>query len=278
LALGRYGCTISLYTYLHNGSDILHRLVKKFTNSCFLAICLSCGASAFAETLNVAVASNFVAAMQRIQQAFEDNSEHDIRLIRGSSGKHYAQISNGAPFDIFLSADQQRPRRLVDEGIAEESDLATYAQGQLALWSRRNDLHLGREYLLNTDNYDVIAIANPRLAPYGQAATEVFRHLGLEPVVSHRLVMGENIAQAFQFVFSGNADLGLVAYSQAMSTNLRGKGSVWLVPSELHQPIKQDMVILRDSTAAEEFAAFMESDTVRDILLTSGYLLPEGAP
>jgi len=216
--------------------------------------------------------------MQRIELAFEGNSEHEVRLIRGSSGKHYAQIRNGAPFDIFLSADQLRPKRLVEEGIAEESDLTTYAQGQLALWSRQNGLQLDREYLLNTDNYDVIAIANPRLAPYGQAATEVFDNLGLEPLASQRLVMGENIAQAFQFAFSGNADLGLVAYSQAISPNLRGKGSVWLVPIELYQPIKQDMVILSDSTAAEEFAAFMNSVTVRDILLTSGYLLPEGAP
>jgi molybdate transport system substrate-binding protein len=216
--------------------------------------------------------------MQRIKQAFEDNSEHEVRLIRGSSGKHYAQISNGAPFDIFLSADQHRPRRLVEEGLAGESHLTTYAQGQLALWSRKSDLQLDREYLLNTDNYDVIAIANPRLAPYGQAATEVFSYLGLKSLVSERLVMGENIAQAFQFVFSGNADLGLVAYSQAMSPNLLGKGSVWLVPSELYQPIKQDMVILSDSTAAGEFAAFMKSDTVSDILLSTGYLLPEGAP
>jgi molybdate transport system substrate-binding protein len=278
LAIRGYACTISLYTNLHNGSDILHRLAKQCITSCLLGICLGCSASAFAETLNVAVASNFVAAMQRIQRAFEANSEHEIRLIRGSSGKHYAQISNGAPFDVFLSADQLRPRRLAEEGIAEESDIATYAHGQLALWSRQNDLQLGREYLLNTDNYDVIAIANPRLAPYGQAATEVFRYLDLEPVISHRLVMGENIAQAFQFVFSGNADLGLVAYSQAMSPNLRDKGSVWLVPGELHQPIKQDMVILSDSTAADEFAAFMNSNTVRDILLSSGYLLPQGTP
>ena len=216
--------------------------------------------------------------MRRIEQAFEGNSEHEVRLIRGSSGKHYAQISNGAPFDIFLSADQQRPRRLVDEGRAGESQLTTYAQGQLALWSRESDLRLNREYLLNTNNYDVIAIANPRLAPYGQAAIQVFSYLGLRSLVGERLVMGENIAQAFQFVFSGNADLGLVAYSQAMSPNLRDKGSVWLVPSELHQPIKQDMLILSDSTAAAEFAAFMKSDKVSDILLSEGYLLPGGVP
>jgi len=242
-----------------------------------LAILL-CSAPAIAETVNVAVASNFVAAMQHIEQAFEGNSVHEIRIIRGSSGKHYAQIRNGAPFDVFLSADQLRPRRLVEEGIAEESSLTTYAQGQLALWSRQNDLQLDREYLLNTNNYNVIAIANPRLAPYGQAAAEVFSHLGLESLVSERLVMGENIAQAFQFVFSGNADLGLVAYSQTLSPNLRRQGSVWLVPSELHQPIKQDMVILSDSTAVLEFATFMKSDAVRDILLSSGYLLPEAAP
>jgi len=216
--------------------------------------------------------------MQRIEQAFEGTSEHELRIIRGSSGKHYAQIRNGAPFDIFLSADQLRPRRLVEEGVAKESGLATYAQGQLALWSRQNDLQLGREYLLNTDNYRVIAMANPRLAPYGQAAREVFSNLGLESLLSERLVMGENIAQAFQFAFSGNADLGLVAYSQALSPNLRGQGSVWLVPSELHQPIKQDMLILSDSTAALEFASFMQDDVVREILLSSGYLLPEIAP
>jgi molybdenum ABC transporter molybdate-binding protein len=216
--------------------------------------------------------------MQRIEQAFEGTSEHELRIIRGSSGKHYAQIRNGAPFDIFLSADQLRPRRLVEEGVAKESGLATYAQGQLALWSRQNDLQLGREYLLNTDNYRVIAMANPRLAPYGQAAREVFSNLGLESLLSERLVMGENIAQAFQFAFSGNADLGLVAYSQALSPNLRGQGSVWLVPSELHQPIKQDMLILSDSTAALEFASFMQGDVVREILLSSGYLLPEIAP
>ena len=278
MAIMRYACTIPLYTNLHNGADIFHRIVKQCRSSCTLAICLSYCAGAFGETLNVAVASNFVAAMQLIEQAFEDNSEHEIQLIRGSSGKHYAQISNGAPFDIFLSADQHRPRRLVEEGLAGESHLITYAQGQLALWSRESDLLLDREYLLNKDNYDVIAIANPRLAPYGQAATEVFNNLGLKPAVSGGLVMGENIAQAFQFVFSGNADLGLVAYSQAMSPNLLGKGSAWLVPSELYQPIKQDMVILSDSTAAGEFAAFMKSDTVSDILLSTGYLLPEGAP
>jgi molybdate transport system substrate-binding protein len=256
----------------------LHKSIKQSSRCCLLLVLLGSSAYVYAETLNVAVASNFVAAMQHIKRAFEGNSAHELRIIRGSSGKHYAQITNGAPFDVFLSADQGRPRRLVEEGLAEESGLSTYALGQLALWSRKKDLELDRDYLSNTSNYHVIAIANPRLAPYGQAAAELFSSLGVESLVSGRLVMGENIAQAFQFAFSGNADLGLVAYSQTESPNLSGQGSVWLVPSELHQPIKQDMVILIDSAAAFEFSSFMKSAVVRDILLTNGYLLPEATP
>lgn len=256
----------------------LYLSIKQCVRSSVAALLLSCSTAALGETLNIAVASNFVAAMQTIKQAFEANSEHEIRIIRGSSGKHYAQIINGAPFDAFLSADQLRPRRLVEEGFANESALSTYAQGQLALWSRESGLLLGKETLLNTDNYRVIAIANPRLAPYGQAATEVLSSLGLDSLGGARLVMGENIAQAFQFVFSGNADLGLVAYSQVLSPNILGQGSAWLVSSELHKPIKQDMLILSDSAAALEFAAFMKGTVVREILLLSGYVLPEDAP
>ena len=204
----------------------MHKSIKQSSRCCLLLVLLGSSASAYAETLNVAVASNFVAAMQHIKRAFEGNSAHELRIIRGSSGKHYAQITNGAPFDVFLSADQGRPRRLVEEGLAEESGLSTYALGQLALWSRKKDLELDRDYLSNTSNYRVIAIANPRLAPYGQAAAELFSSLGVESLVSGRLVMGENIAQAFQFAFSGNADLGLVAYSQTESPNLSRQSPV----------------------------------------------------
>lgn len=261
-----------LYTCLYNGYLILFKFIAPV-----LVLFESLGGSAFAEVLNIAVAANFITAMERLEQSFEQQSGHEIQIIRGSSGKHYAQISNGAPFDVFLSADQLRPRRLIEEGLAEESSLATYALGQLALWSRQSGLGLDSDYLLNTDNYGVISIANPRLAPYGQAATEVFNKLGLESLKDERLVMGENIAQAFQFAFSGNADLGLVAYSQTLSKNLRGRGSVWLVPSTLYRPIRQDMVILKASEAASEFSAFMGSDVAREILIDSGYLLPEAA-
>ena len=228
-----------------------------------------------ADTLNVAVASNFVSALESIEAAFEASSEHDIQVIRGSSGKHYAQIVNGAPFDVFMSADQKRPQLLQEQGAAVSGSLRTYALGQLALWSREEGLILGKNYLLESDNYNVIAIANPRLAPYGQAALEVFEALGISQQVNEKIVLGENIAQAFQFAFSGNASLGLVAFSQTLSPNMGNRGSSWLIPSELHKPIRQDMVLLTDSDAAREFAAFMSSTAVGEILINHGYLLPE---
>lgn len=229
---------------------------------------------AYGETLNVAVAANFVAALEAIQIEFEAESEHTIRIIRGSSGKHYAQIRSGAPFDVFLSADASRPQRLLEEGVAVADSLNTYALGQLALWSREPGIALGEEYLANSANYTTIAMANPRVAPYGQAAAELLEYLGITELVGQKRVLGENIAQTFQFAYSGNADLGLVAYSQTLSANIRAQGSTWLVPTHLHQPIRQDLVLLKDSTAAREFVAFMDSAVVAQILLQHGYLLP----
>lgn len=229
-----------------------------------------------ADSINVAVASNFVKTMEEIKKAFEEDSEHDIQIIRGSSGKHYAQIRNGAPFDVFLSADQQRPRNLVDEGYALSGSLKTYALGRLVLWTANEQSPpMGKQYLLNTDSYQRIAIANPRLAPYGQAAMELIAALQLEKSLAGKLVMGENVSQTFQFVFSRNADAGLVAYSQVLSPTVSGVGSYWLIPDSYYQAIRQDMVVLIDSSASRGFARFMHSDRVAAILLGSGYLLPE---
>lgn len=229
-----------------------------------------------AETLNVAVASNFVAAAEAIKAAFEQGSEHKVRIISGSSGKHYAQILSGAPFDVFLSADQQRPQRLVEEGHALAGSLKTYALGQLMLWSANKELELNKEYLLNTNGYRSIAIPNPRLAPYGQAAVELLSALSLYEGLNKQLqlVTGENVAQVFQFAFSRNADLALAAYSQTLSPDVKGLGSYWLIPDKYHQAIKQDMVLLKDSAASREFAEFLSSELVETILLNSGYLLP----
>ena len=228
-----------------------------------------------ADTLNVAVASNFAETLEAIASEFEAASAHEVRIIRGSSGKHYAQIVNGAPFDVFLSADQARPARLVEEGRGVNGSLRTYAVGQLALWSREVSISLGKEYLLNTNNYATIAIANPRLAPYGQAALQALDSLGIDTENGAiRLVLGENIAQAFQFAYSGSADLGLIAYAQTQSQNLSNRGSLWRVPASLHDPIRQDMVVLTDSVAAKQFAAFMEGEAATAIIIKNGYLAP----
>ncbi len=242
-----------------------------------LILLLSCSRLQ-ADTLNVAVASNFASAAEAIKKAFEEGTEHKIRLIRGSSGKHYAQIRNGAPFDVFLSADQQRPQRLVDEGRGIRDSRKTYAHGQLALWSSNDQLILGENYLLNTESYTRIAIANPRLAPYGQAAIELLTALKLNDSLGDKLVTGENVAQTFQFVFSGNADAGLVAYSQVLSSVVGGHGAHWLVPGCYYQAIKQDMVLLTESSASREFAEFMLSDNVSNILPDYGYLVPGISP
>ncbi len=229
-----------------------------------------------ADTLNVAVASNFVTAAESIKQVFEDNSEHDVRIIRGSSGKHYAQIRNGAPFDVFLSADQQRPKLLIQEGYAVAGSLKTYAHGRLALWAANKEQIPSLQYLLDTKAYNSIAIANPRLAPYGQAAMELLTALHLNDRLHGKLVMGENVGQAFQFAFSGNADAGLVAYSQVLSPQVRNIGSYWLVPDSYYQAIKQDMVLLTETPASREFGEFMSSSAVNAILLEAGYFLPGG--
>jgi molybdate transport system substrate-binding protein len=239
-----------------------------------LLVLVSKSAALAADTVNVAVASNFASAMETIKTAFEAVSEHELRLIKGSSGKHYAQIRAGAPFDVFLSADQERPRRLVAEGFANKASVRSYAQGQLALWSRQEGLELDEKYLYKTELYETIAIANPRLAPYGEAARQVFENLAIESLLAGKIVMGENIAQTFQFVFSGNATLGLVAYSQTLSPQLRGLGSVYLLPAHLYQAILQDMVLLTETAASLEFVQFMASPELDEILHSSGYLLP----
>lgn len=231
-----------------------------------------------ADTLNVAVASNFASTLELIAQAFEAASTHEVRIIRGSSGKHYAQIVSGAPFDVFLSADRARPSLLAEEGHAVPGSLRTYALGQLALWSKAEGIPLDSEYLVNTDNYETIAIANPRLAPYGEAARQVLDRLGVAGDAGSRLVLGENIAQTFQFAYSGSADIALIAYSQTLTPNLQGRGSTWRIPAALHAPIRQDMVLLHASEATAEFAAFMGGPVVEDILLKNGYLLPESEP
>ena len=209
-------------------------------------------------------------------EEFEAQSDHDVRLVFGSSGRFFAQISNGAPFDLFFSADQEKPQELIESGLAIDDSLFTYALGVLVLWSRYEQLIQTSPALLSSNQFNRLAIANARHAPYGVAAEEVLSNLNLLADLQSKLVRGENIAQTFQFVFTGNAELGFVAKSQVYQDNNLISGSAWQVTEDLHSPIRQDAVLLqRASTndAALEFLSFVRSNRGRSIIESYGYVV-----
>jgi len=231
-----------------------------------------------ADEIKVAVASNFYPAMKEIVLQYElkqsqSSENHNIVLISGSSGKHYAQILNGAPFDIFFSADKVRPILLEKKGISETGSRFTYALGKLVLWSSLDGFVEKDERLYNND-LRFLAIANPRIAPYGVAAREALISLNLWEDLQSRLVRGENIAQTFQFVNSGNAKLGFISYSQLMNPSYPVAGSFWEVPQTLYTLIEQQVVLLKKSSLAKDFLSFIESDESLNIISKYGYDLP----
>ena len=233
-----------------------------------------------ADELKVAVASNFYPTMKLIAKHFElktdgsSGQQHKVILIPGSSGKHYAQIINGAPFDVFFSADIDRARLLEQEGRAIAGTRFTYALGKLILWSSIDNYVDSKGEVLNKKDFRYLAIANPKLAPYGKSAEEALRSLKLWTNLKKRLVQGENIAQTFQFISTGNAKLGFVAYSQIMNPGLSIDGSFWEVPQSIYKPIEQQAVLLKDSYIGREFLSFVKSDESLSIIYESGYGLP----
>jgi molybdate transport system substrate-binding protein len=232
--------------------------------------------TAQAEVVRVAVASNFSAPMKSIASEFEKDTGHRIELIFGSSGKLYAQIVNGAPFQVFLSADSSKPARLEKEGRALTGSRFTYAQGTLVLWSARPGLIDDTDALLISGQFKRLAIANERLAPYGLAAREVLENIKVWAQVKDKLVMGENIAQTYQFVSTGNADVGFIALSQAIETGQLQSGSAWIVPPQLHAPIQQDAVLLdkgRDNPGAMALLDYLRSDKAVSLIRSHGYRL-----
>lgn len=246
-----------------------------------LAILLPFPAQAAGVT--VAVAANFVAPMRALAADFEQRSGHRVRLIQGSSGKIYAQLRQGAPFDLFFSADQSKPAALVAEGLAVADSRFTYALGNLALLSaghpkNPDDSPLAR---LRRGDFDRLALANPRLAPYGAAAVAALEQMQLAASSQSRWVMGENIAQAFQFVDSGNADLGLVAMSQVLDQHIAAE-RYWQVPASLHAPIRQDAVLMksaRNNPVAQAFLRFVRSADAQALIADYGYhLAPQAGP
>jgi molybdate transport system substrate-binding protein len=228
---------------------------------------------AVAETALVAVATNFSEVIDVLKTDFETATDHKLTIITGSTGKLYAQIVNGAPFDVFLAADQARPERLVADGWTLGSRF-TFATGQLALWSADVD-RIGENGLQAlTEPYRRLAIANPQLAPYGVAAKEALTALGLLEKLQERIVMGENIGQAHALVASGNAELGIVALAYAISPRNIKAGSYWVIPPELYAPIHQDAVLTRhaqDNAAASAFVDYLQSDPAKETIRAYGY-------
>lgn len=237
-----------------------------------LLLLASCSTGLQAAELVIAVASNFQPAMHQLARRFEAKTGHRLRLVTGSTGKHYAQVHNGAPYDLFFAADSERPLRLEQEGLARPDSRFTYALGALVLWSPDTSLVDSAGEVLRGDAFGRLAIANPRLAPYGRAARETLVALGLWASLQDRLVRGENIAQAFHYVYSGNAQLGLIAHAQLRTLDV--PGSRWPVPAELHAPIEQQAVLLKDTLAGRDFLAYVRSAEAVAIIRQFGYAVP----
>jgi molybdate transport system substrate-binding protein len=233
-------------------------------------------ARASADEVSVAVAANFTAPMQQIAELFEKDTGHKANLSFGSTGKFFAQIKNGAPFEVLLAADDTTPARLVKEGDAVANSQFTYAIGKLVLWSATPGLVDDKGAVLRDAGIRHVSYCDPNLAPYGSAAVATMNSLGVFERLAPKLVQGENISQAYQFVESGNAEIGFVALSQVFKDGKIPRGSAWMVPSNLYPPIRQDAVILitaRDHRAAAELMAYLRSDKARAVIRSFGYEL-----
>ncbi len=230
--------------------------------------------SSQAANVSVAVAANFTAPMQKIAQAFEQETGHKALLSFGSTGNFYAQIRNGAPFHVLLAADDDTPLKIEQEGLGVPGSRFTYAIGKLVLWSKQPGLVDDKGDILRSGTFARIAIANPKLAPYGAAAIDTMAKLGLLPVLQPRFVQGENIAQTYQFIATENAPLGFVALSQVLVDGKIVQGSAWIVPAGLHAPIAQDALVLsagKDNPAAIALMDFLRSDRAKVLIRSYGY-------
>jgi molybdate transport system substrate-binding protein len=231
-------------------------------------------APACAEEVMVAVAANFTRPLAAIAERFSAATGHRLKVSAGSTGKLYSQIIAGAPFEVLLAADETTPKKLVAEGRAVAGTAFTYASGRLVLWSAQPDLVDTQGAVLATGHFAHLAIANPKTAPYGAAAMQVLKARGVLDAVAPKLVTGENIAQAYQFVVTGNAELGFVALSQVTVPGQPATGSYWLVPGELHDPIRQDAVLLTPGAgnpAAHALLAYLKGAAAKSVIQSFGY-------
>lgn len=245
-----------------------------------LPLCMLLALASFstqAANITVAVASNFTEPMKEIVARYNEVKKDSVRVVINSSGKLYAQIHHGAPFDIFLSADQAKPAKLSKEGLAQAGSQFTYATGRLAFWSHKHDLIDKDGTAIKQHTFKKVAVANAKLAPYGLAAEQTLRSLGELENYQPLFIRGENISQTYQFVLTENADAGFVALSQIMRNGKITTGSSWVVPAQLHDPINQDAVIINRSRTKQEqqavnaFFTFLKSEKVAALIQQFGY-------
>jgi len=230
-----------------------------------------------AAEVSAAVAANFAAPMERIVALFQQESGHTVKVSLGASGKLYTQIKGGAQFDVFLSADEEIPKRLLQEGLAVAGSRFVYATGRLVLWSAQPGLVDDKGAVLNKGNFDRLAIANPVFSPYGTAAKETLGKLEMWNSIQRKLKKGEDVTQTYQLAATEKADLAFIALSQLMRDGKVAEGSWWLVPPELHNPIRQSAVLLsgaKDQAGAKAFLAFLKSEKARAVMRGFGYELP----
>jgi molybdate transport system substrate-binding protein len=247
---------------------------RMFRTASLLVVLGAAAGAALADEVQVAVAANFTAPMQRIAADFEKETGHKAQLVFGATGKFYAQIRNGAPFEVLLAADDETPAKLVKEGGAVAGSQFTYAIGKLVLWSAKPGLVDDKGAVLRRVDIAHVAYANPKLAPYGAAAVEAMQALGVFTALQPKLVQAENIAQTHQFVVSGNAELGFLALAQVFRDGRIAEGSAWVLPANLYSPIRQDAVLLdkgKGHAAAEALLKYLKSDKARAVIRAYGY-------
>jgi molybdate transport system substrate-binding protein len=247
------------------------RLILAFIAAAFFSV-------AHADTVNIAVAANFIVPAKALAEVLHRTTGHTANLSFGATGAFTTQIENGAPFDVLMAADAKSPAKLETEGLTVPGLRMTYAIGRLALWSAAPGLVDDQGKVLGGGQFDRLAIANPKLAPYGESAMQTLEKLGLTAQVQPKLVMGENIGQTYQFIASGNAPLGFIALSQVMKGGKPAAGgSLWIVPDDLHAPIVQDAVLLKhgaDNPAARAWLALLRSPAAQDLIRGYGYAVP----
>ncbi len=245
-----------------------------FTRSLAWLLAWAVGTVAHADEVSVAVAANFSAPMHQIAKSFAHDTGHKAKLAFGSTGSLYAQISNGASFQVLLAADDETPARLEREGLGVMGTRFTYAFGKLVLWSTQPRLVDAKGEVLRAGNFDKLALANPKTAPYGTAAIEVLTRLGLLPALQAKFVQGESVTQTLQFVATGNAALGFVALSQVYADGKISQGSAWVVPDPLYRPLQQDAMLLasgKDNPAARALLQYLRGERARAVLASYGY-------